>query len=633
MRVQQCLPYLSETTRQAILREQNQRLSVTSDQDLESRLSDTAFLATVWDGVSELERKVIHLFVYASARGFFSKKQWEQIVRLEHRHLSVGLTRLRRLGIIFTVRKLWSEVGYLMPEEVREQFTRKLVSPPRHGQAIRETLPYYIASGRGIHMDVFALLLFIRDNEVLLTQRRTIHRRFLQRMEPLVSVGEDHVEQVLGARSQEAVRQDYPSGVAMVLDLALRMQLVFPEEKRLRLHSLRVQEWMRQSPSARWSQMYRMVCEHYLPHEAWCEAFVALMDACPTDEWGSVDLLLAELRKAGFTCPADAKERIREEWLHLLLGFGWLQLGEGNDGELYWRWNGLARSDWEEGWFVDPAGVVTIPPLVPLQAIWELSKAGPLSLAGDTVVCELQARPFQAYLAHGGTEEQVLHLLQKHCAYPLPDSVKELIGHWGKSGRQIRMETLVRVRTATPRLLEELRDIPALSSFVTEVISPTDFLVPLSQEQELTEMLQRHGYEPFKGIVAEKERNEQEPPSAGDAGGLFSVKRPWDGYAVENTFPDPLESMPKLAALPKMWTQHLQAYHPQTLRDLLKRAQELQVEVQVQFSDGQQWQAVPQHVEVEMGYWYVTLEGERRRKRCRLDEIERVRIVVPDYLA
>jgi len=632
MRVQPSLLSLSESTRQAILCEQNRRLPVTGGQDLESRLVDPAFLQSVWDSASEPERSVIRLFVRSAARGFFSKKQWEQVSRQEHPHLSVGLTRLRRMGIIYTVRKLWSEVAYMMPAEIREHFTRMLVSRPLTGRAVRETLPYYIASGRGIHMDVFGLLLFMRDHDVTLTQRRTIHRRLLQRLEQVVSLADQHASSMLVARSAEVVRQDYPSGVAVVLDLALRLQLVVPEDRCLRLQTAGVQDWLQQSPSIRWKRLYQLVCEQYLPHEAWSEAFVSLMNACPSDEWHSVDQMLEDLQHAGFACPPDAKERIRDEWLHLLLGFGWLQVGERHDGELFWSWNGMAQSGWEDQWFVDPAGTVTIPPNIPLSALWEVSKAGVIHFSGGSVVCELQARSFQRYAAHGGTEEKLLQLLQTHCPYPLPESVGEMIRQWGKSGRQIRMDTVVRVRTSTPRLLEELREIPAISGFITDVISPTEFLISLAQEQEVTDLLRKHGYEPFKGVVAEKERDQPASLPLDDIHGLFSVKRPWDGYAVENTFPDPLEGMPAVASLPKMWTQHLQSYHPQTLRDLLKRAQELQMEVQVQFADGQMWQAVPRELEVEMGYWYVTLEGERKRKRCRMEEIGRVRIVIPDYL-
>ncbi|MFY0543307.1 hypothetical protein [Brevibacillus sp. H7] len=635
MRVEYSLPLLSEATIQAILREQNQRLSVACELDLPNRLTDESFLASLWDSVSEMERTVIRLFVQASSRGFFSRKQWERISRHEHRHLSASLTKLRRLGVVLTVRKLWSEIGYVMPAEVRERFTQMLLSRPQERQAVRETLPYYIASGRGIHMDVFALFLFVRDNEVLLTQRRTVHRRFLQKMAPLVSLGVEHVQSLLVYRSSDTVREDDPSALNVVLDLAMRLQVVFSEEKRLRINLPQVQEWLRLSPSARWESMYRLVCDHYLPHEPWCEAFASMMNTQPPDQWSSVDQLLQELPRAGFECPSDAKERLRGEWLHLLLGFGWIELGEGSNEQLYWRWRGLARADWEEGWFVDPAGVVTIPPLVPLRAIWDLSRFGSLTFHGDSVICELQARPVQSFLARGASEEQALDTLQLHCVHPLPDSVKELVHRFGKTARQIRMEPMVRVSAAHPQLLEELRQIPSFADYMNEVITSTDFLIPLSKQRELSDLFRRHGYEPLNGMDTEAIGEEQSPhlPRGLGADGLFSIARPWDGYAVENTFPDPLEGMPQLGALPKIWTQHLQAYHPQTLRDLLKRAKELQVEVQVQLAGGDVWQAVPQKVEVEMGYWYVTMEAQRIKKRYRLDEIGRARIVVPDYLA
>ncbi len=635
MRVEKCLPLLSEATRQAILREQNQRLSVDSEPDLSARLRNPSFLALLWQSVSEMEQTVIRLFVQSSARGFFSKKQWERISGKQHRHLAFALTKLRRLGVVFTVRKMWSEIGYMMPIEVREQFTRILIAHPSEGQAVQQSLPYYISTGRGLHMDVFALLLFIRDQDVLLTQRRTIHRRFLLKMEPLVSFGEEHLKGLLVWRFTEAIRDDYPPGVAVALDVAMRLNLVYPEEKQLRINLSSVEQWLRQSTSTRWTSMYQLVCEHYLPHEPWLEAFVALMDDIPSDEWSSVDQLLEKLQRTGFDCPPDAKEKLREEWLHLLMAFGWIELGEGTGKELYWRWRGLVRSDWEEGWFVDPAGVVTIPPLVPLDAMWDLSRIGTLVFTGESIVCELQARPIQAFLSQGGSEERVLDILQRNSAHPLPDSVRDLVSHWGRSALQIRMEPMIRVRTANARLLEELRQIPSLAGFFGEVVTPTDFLVPLSQEREIFEALRRHGYEPVAAANGSWEKSEPKrhfSPDQEGAAGLFAIVRPWDGYAVENTFPDPLDSMPQLASLPKMWTQHLQAYHPQTLRDLFKRAQELQVEVQVQTEDGQVWQAVPTSVEVEMGYWYVSLEAERRKKRYRLDQIGRARIVVPEYL-
>ncbi|MCK9906837.1 hypothetical protein MXD63_43445, partial [Frankia sp. Cpl3] len=97
-------------------------------------------------------------------------------------------------------------------------------------------------------------------------------------------------------------------------------------------------------------------------------------------------------------------------------------------------------------------------------------------------------------------------------------------------------------------------------------------------------------------------------------------------------FPERFESMPEISRLPKMWTQHYQAYHPQTLRDLFKRAHELQIEVRIEHTNGGESQGIPRSVEAEMGYWYITLESERKKQRYKLEEIGRVRLMLPDYL-
>ncbi|TGU67231.1 hypothetical protein EN829_066900, partial [Mesorhizobium sp. M00.F.Ca.ET.186.01.1.1] len=129
----------------------------------------------------ELERTVIKLFLTKAPRGFFSKRTWERETAKEHRHLSIGLTRLRRLGLILTVRKMWSEIGYVMPQEIREQLTMQLLPPLTSAYvSLSKTLPYYISAGRGIHLDLFGLLLFVRDQQVPVTQKGSIHRRAMQ---------------------------------------------------------------------------------------------------------------------------------------------------------------------------------------------------------------------------------------------------------------------------------------------------------------------------------------------------------------------------------------------------------------------------------------------------------------------
>ncbi len=630
VRVQQCVEYLSHSTRQAMRDEHEKRLGIHDERDVHVRLADPAFAAEVWKQASEPERQAIRLFVTSSARGFFRKREWDRLSAKNHRHLAVGLNRLRRLGLVLTVRKMWSEIGYLMPREVREHLTCCLLPEAESPSPAPKTLPYYITAGRGLHLDLFAVLLFIRDNDVPLTQKGGLHRRVRQKMAALLSLDRSHVD----GWKLPPLADEEPDGLPLdvVLDVALRLGLVRPQEKRLVLAERRVLQWLDMTPEQSWEQLYELAAEQYLPHEGWWDALALWMKRSPQEQWHSLDSMLRSLAEAGFVLPDEAKRRVVDEWLHLLLGFGWIQLGTAADGALYWRWNSLPRLPREEGWFIDPAGGITIPPLVPLQAVWALSRFCPLAFDGDLLRGELQAKPLQAFLAAGGTERQAVETLRQSCAHPLPEAVGQLIAMWGKNARQIQLEPLVRVRTAHPGLLEELRQIEAFQPYLQMVISPTDFLVTPAQEANLLALFRAYGYEPQAGAPMREEREAADSTEDVPAAGLFAVDRPWDGYAVENTFPDQWEGVPQAAALPKMWTQHFQSYHPQTLRDLLQRARELELEVQLRLSGGQMWEGIPRQVAVEMGYWHLTLEERSGKRRCRLDEIDRVRILLPDYL-
>ncbi|WP_419879000.1 hypothetical protein [Brevibacillus centrosporus] len=633
MRVQDSLEYLSETTRQAIMVEQTKRFGAADDQNLSTRLQDPQFLRCVWEQASDIERNVMKRFVIASTRGFFSKRAWEREAASDQRQLTVGLTRLRRLGLVMTVRKMWSEIGYLMPQEIREQITSfMLAEPSRAFVTLSKTLPYYITGGRGIHLDLFGLLLFIRDNQVPVTQKGTIHRRMSVRMAGIISLADEHCAGLTLAPLDQEEREGLALTVA--LDIAIRLGFIHVQNKHLSIRPQEVRRWMAQSSPDRWRGLYEQVAAQYLPHGDWWEAFSLLMRQAPLDQWCSLAEQMHILKEAGFSMPADAEQLIASKWLHLLLGMGWIQLGSDSENQLYWRWISLPHLTAEEGWFIDATGAITIPPLVPLLHVWEISRFCTIHFDGPMIRGEIQAKEVQAYLASGKTEEQIIDFLRAGCVHPLPEALVETISHWAKTARQIQMEPYYRVRTAHAGFLEEWKEIADFQPFLLQIISPTDFLIALSQKSQLVELLREYGYEPQ--VLSQTpdffETADQTAEGANAPAGWFVVERPWDGYAVENTFPDPLEGMGEVAALPKMWTQHFQSYHPQSMRDLLKRASELQLEVEIGRAGKDKLRGLPTEVRIEMGYWTVLLAGEGGKKRYRLDDIERVRIVVPDYL-
>jgi hypothetical protein len=640
MNVETGLSMLSESTMTKMINEQDQRLGDSSELDLHARLTSSSYVSQLFEKITDPEREVIHLFLFQSVQGFVSKRQWDRLVRNAHVRLTLGLTRLRRLGLILTVRKLWSEVGYVMPLEVRE-----ILMALRHRtEGEEKTLvcnrgqapSYYIRSGRGIHLDLFALLLFLRDQEVPLTQKKTIHRRMLTKLNGLFSLRDEHVTGWYQALFARHIRDVYPAATAVLLDLALRLSLVRQEQNRLRLQADKAEEWLKLPEAVRWSRTMRILISHYLPAQPWLEAFVFQMSSLSGEAWLSVAGMIKKVKSLGYELPDDAERIITNHWLHPLLGFGWIQMGLDEEQQLVWRWNPLIRRESGDGWYIQPTGEIIVPPLVSLKRIWELSRLGELSFAEEFIRCTLDSRRVQTFVGQGGSPDKALSFLQEGCIHPLPDSVRDMVDRWSKEAKQIWMERVIRVRAADPHLLEEMRAIPFLAPYMDEIISATDFLIRPGQEVELSAALRRCGYEPqlstSGGNPVVTRQFPTEPQQQDEGTGLFSDQRPWTGYRVENTFPEPDDQITQLSALPVMWTRHFQTYHPRTLRDLCKRAVELTLEVRIELATGEEWLGTPLRVEVEMGHWVLTMETERKKSSCRLDEIRRAQIVLPEYL-
>ncbi len=637
---------LSDATKQAIAAEQARRLAETLPTEAESRLRDPQAVLRLWETCTQIEQEAARCFLLEAAQGFFTKKQWERLAETKHAHLSLGLTGLRRIGFVLTVRKLWSEVGFIMPREVREVLLLRLLAAadaeaPPPGD---DMLSYYTTGGRGIQLDLFSFLLLVREQEVPVTRRQTIHRRVLQKLKPLLSFDERHVASWFARLFPPAIQAAYGAAEGVLLDVALRLGLVRMSGQRLVLVADNVSAWLALSAQQRNRQLLSLFTSCYLPPASWLEALALQVVSAPTEQWHSLASLLDSLRRAGFTLPADALEQARDQWLHPLLGFGWIQLGLDRAGALWWRIAPSFASELdahgEPTWYVEPTGEVIVPPLIPLAELWALSRLGRLSFAGDLLRCTLLPENVQAFVLNGGEQREIETLLASRCPYPLPPGLRGMIDGWIKQAKQIRIETWARVRTADPRILEELRQIPLLRPFVGEVISATDFLVPLARTEALLDALRQCGYLPQRdGSIARAPAASDGPvepavtaPQTGDAG-LFANNLPWQSYQVENVYPDRWEGAAKLAELPKMWTSHFQSYHPQTLRDLFRRAHELQLTVRVETSKGAEWEGVPKKIEVEMGYWSVTMEVERqKRAKLKLDEISRVRLVLPDYV-
>ncbi|AYB38923.1 hypothetical protein [Brevibacillus laterosporus] len=651
MNIHKCLDMLSERTIEEIIQEQNRRLNIKCDNSLINRLQDSAFCQTLWDALTEHERQAVSLFYTNAQQGFIRKRDFETITQQDIL-LTAGLTKLRRLGIIYTVRKMWSEIGYMMPFELRKnlyplsnQTHKKRIEPSIKEEAIPHVFSYALPAGRGIHMDILAFLLFLREQSVSLTQKNVIPRRMVLKWMERISLRGEHMRGWFSSLLPSEVKVDDQTPVSFLFDLSLRMRLVYLQDKRICLHYAILNDWLHKKNVEQIEEIKANLFRYYAPKESWQEAFLFELQLFD-EEWYRVDEILSKLTQIGYKLPEQAQEQLKETWLHPLLGLGMVQLGEDNQQNLWIRHNPYhqEKGDHQPKWYLDSTGEVMVPPGMVLAQLWELSRLGEMNVAGDFISCNLTSRGVQSYLSTGGSVDQILQFLQENTAHPVPDSVAQLIIKWSGEAKQLSFEQVIRFKTASSTLLAELRDIGILAPYISEVISPVAFLIPTSKLDEFVTLLRECGYEPQSGEIRrfqsiglhlgkDHSNNNQNPLEINtDREGFFPLITPFFDFKVENVFPDVGEAIPGLSTLPKMWTEHYQSYHPNTVRVMLKRAQELRLEVQCQTHRQVEWTGRVQEVALEHGYWQVRMMSKDQSWTEKVDEISRLRILIPAYL-
>ncbi|MFB0829740.1 hypothetical protein ACEU2D_08900 [Brevibacillus laterosporus] len=651
MNLYKCLDMLSERTMEEIIQEQNRRLNIKCDKSLMNRLQDASFCQSLWEALTEHERQAVSLFYTNAQQGFIRKREFETITQQDIL-LTAGLTKLRRLGIIYTVRKMWSEIGYMMPFELRKNIYafsslthKKGIEPSVKEEAIPHVFSYSLPAGRGIHMDMLAFLLFLREQSVSLTQKNGIPRRMLLKWMDRISLRDEHMRGWFSSLLPSEVKVDDQTPVSFLFDLSLRMRLVYLQDKRICLHPAILNDWLRKKNVEQLEDIKTNLIRYYAPKESWQEGFLFELQLLDK-EWYRIDEILSKLTKIGYRLPEQAQEQLKKTWLHPLLGFGLIQLGEDNEQNLWIRHNPYHQDqgDHQPKWYLDSTGEVMVPPGMMLAQLWELSRLGEMNVAGDFITFNLTSQRVQTYLSTGGSVDQILQFFHEHTAHPVPDSVAQLLIKWSEDAKQLSYEQVIRFKTTSPALLAELRDIGILAPFISEVISPVAFLLPESKLEEFISLLRECGYEPQSGEIrrfqalgsnfdeAHSDNNLIPSEINLDSEGFFPLVTAFLDFKVENVFPDVGEAIPGLSALPKMWTEHYQGYHPNTIRLMLKRAQELRLEVQCQTHRQDEWTGRVQEVELEHGYWQVRMMSKDKFWKEKVDEISRLRILIPAYL-
>ncbi len=670
MNFYEAVEMLSDRTIEQITQQHQQWISDSAAASLERKnrldfLLHQDYPDRVWDRLSRPEQKLISYFVFFIRDGVLTYRQVEQgLPQLPVSECRPALTLLRRKGMVFTVRRQWGELGYIMPEQLRENWRKNLLKQVDSGRwdvSYRHEVPAFSHPYPSLVRDVFEIMVRARKQDLILTKKGSVRRQSIKLVMKDLRLQDDPL---YGLSLKYENRESYTPREAVLLDFLLRHRLLYQVKKEdsLRLDLAAAEEWVNHDPQRLSEETFNWFRNYILPADVRVQILLDYMFSVRNPGWYSLramgediihslgeDALVMKTDQPG---PPDLKEQLFAIWIERALSpldnAGWIRVikiqDDSGKDDYHWHWSagmtGTFRPEKEVKVYVQPQMEIMVPPVAPLSLEWELSRFSELINQGDSYLYRITRESVRHGIENGLSESEIIAILKRYSAIPLPDMVEHTIRRFAQ---ELNRSYFRDVRLLGCRDQSTADDWAQYDFFkeYTERVGDRHFVVKEGYWDLLVEQLERRGYErpapfmkdePFKPPSSDLERPAN--LQSHDPSPLFGGRDSVQGYKVENIFPELEEAYPGLEKIPAMWWKHFRSYHESTLRDLVQQALKLQLPVKIK-TGGEMYVLEPQSLVNEQGYWIFkgSIFGENNDPaepvELKLNEIDQVQMIVP----
>lgn len=650
-------------------------------QALERLWQDDVVLETVYNRLAPAERTVLDAVVRRIGCEPFDDARLERSVgaALSGAEVQAGFAGIRRKGLVFAFRKSWGELVYLLPEDALPRWQR-ILYPLLGERAAAERLDpgsieLQAGGGREPVIAIFDILTLIAKQDMKLTKNGTLPKKAVQRLNEGLPWQDECFQ---GVSLKYAYADVYPLKTALVLDMLLKMGLLEMDDEGLRLQEEQLRAFLHATRARQNERLYRLWKELAFPAYAWQQHAVLLLETIPEGEWFAPEMLLSSLRRYGLAEGAensdDAAERVRllrEQWLEPLTGLGWLErgcIGLGREGQggastyYRWRWRaagteGEAVEEMPGAFLVQPDFEILVPPDVPLWVQWELICLCDPPVRDVLSVTKLTKASLKYALEQGRTADDVLHFLEEHAAYGLPDNVRLTVEQWAKPFGKTNLTRVVLLRCADADTAAALTRLPPVSKLLGERIGDMHYVIDENDIKPLAAALEKAGFmaglpaaDPAAGsggrrypsLLRDSGHERTQPPrepefelDAGTAKGLVYSRHSIAYFQMEARLPEPADLYPDLRDIPAAWLRDYRNYHPSTRKDMVEKAIEMRTLLQIR-KDGADVRFAPRKVQETRGTWCMTGLGPAEERsgnageiRLLADEWQEMKLILP----
>ncbi|HJV46966.1 MAG TPA: helicase-associated domain-containing protein [Bacillota bacterium] len=591
---------LSVKVKQQICQEHNRK-----DEDI-TFLLDEQYLETLWVKLAREEKAVIRYFLLNKRNDFLSQQELEHCqFPIPAAEFHKGLTLLRRKGIIFTLKKLWGEWTYTIPQELISVFHQILV-PYESTWVDTRSIPSY--SSYHIIQGVYQVLNYVRFHPLVLTKKGTIQRKDLRVLCNLFGVAKESFSPL---KPLNQLLPSYEHHEAIVLEWLNGWNTLSQSGNTLILGD---QEGWKQIFSEDGYFQLRKWMSSYLDLDQGLAFFYDLMLSLSPGISYSLQRMLQSMGEF-----APLSSIVEEKILIPLSNLGLLKYGY--PGDVVWEWK-YEMTTQECKVYVQPNFEILVPRVSTLHLKWTIGEFADLVSQEEMWLFKLNRESVQRYFDQGKNSDRLLEQLQSCSAALLPDNIVQTLRQWESEFGRIQFFDFKVMEVNDFDLANQLERIPAITEHIIQRLGDRFFAIRMEKWEEVVAELQRRGYSPkINGTI-----NQGDPPES-----LKVYKSPENRveYKVESVFPDLEDAIPGLRQIPRIWIANFQPYHSSTLRNLAQKAIQIGIGLKLQWND-EIVQMNPSSLLNKDGYWILQgTDHKLRTREYRLDDIQKIQVITP----
>ncbi|QMV40283.1 helicase-associated domain-containing protein [Cohnella cholangitidis] len=558
----------------------------------------------------------------------------------------VALTKLRRSGVVFAVRKAWGEQLLYLPSDCVSLWQPLLL--PIAGSAIMDIDARDVVNVSGqfrlpLSLELLSVWHQIAREPLLWTSKGTISRTDVTRMTKRMRLSAEEFDCLSLAYPQS---ENLPPQIAIALDLGLHNGVLRKSGNEIRISDSGLTSWLAYSPMEADRLLYAQLADRY----------GAVSPALHLTASSIMTLTAMKWYLDEDAAVRDGQERAINDWLELLQALGWLERGAWNGRAVFrikqpLRTGSAYPTEQDEGQaaiFVQPDGEVLVLPEAGLRERWVLSEIAELVTADTVFVYRITRNSCMEASNAGYSKESLISFLEQASRGQLPEPVARSIEDWYSMLGKVRFAEAMLLRTENAAVAGKLRQDPETAEKLLEQVGDRDFIVDRSSIKFLNERLRKIGYPPLdqrlRMNIADTHQPELVPGrSDSEESGWIYRRHVLSVFEADRTLPAAKDLFPGMLDIPAAWITKPRTYHLSTRKELLQRAIDWQAPVQVE-RDGQTKLFVPVELKEDGGKWSVIGQwrlfadngstGNRIGSEATIavgaDEIEAVMIVLPD---